>query len=134
MIITRKYLDELGYVCVYRVQGRLGLSDRAGLYEAFPSLFLELNDGVYCKLAGETLHAAVSAAVATLDEVHQIKDAKRLLAQREIVIAIAQEFSENAVCALVDSMGRDAATTTIAERALSRMNTNRRKKPGERDE
>lgn len=124
-------LFDFGYVCVYEAQRRLGLSDRAGLYEAFPNLFVERANGVYCKQAGEALVDAVSMAVAVMNEEYQVKDAKVLVAQREIVVAIAQEFSENSVRALADSIGKNAAAETIAARALRRMDKNRRKKPEE---
>lgn len=124
-------LFDFGYVCVYESQRRLGLSDRAGLYEAFPNLFVERADGVYCKQAGESLVEAVSIALCMMDAEYQVKDAKVPVAQRAIVVAIVQEFSENSVRALADSIGKNAAASTIAKRALRRMDKNRRKKSEE---
>lgn len=122
-----------GYVIAYNKSRNKRVVGAELLHMAFPGLFVDADEGVWCHAAGNTLILSLRRAVNAISKWSQIKDAKKLAIQRELIAAIKVDFTENALHALVESLGKDEAATTIAERALWRRELLRNGKlpPGE---
>lgn len=110
-----------GYVIAYDKTRSRHTTGAELLHAAYPVLFVAADEGVWCHAPGNMLILAVRRAFNRLGMNSPIKAVKEVSTQRELVTAIRFEFNETAVRALVESLGKDAAATTVAERALERV-------------
>lgn len=120
-LLDHDILAAHGYVIAYDKERSRHTTGAELLHAAYPGLFVEADEGVWCHAPGNMLILAVRRAFNKFEVNSPIKAAKVAAVQKELIAAIKFEFDETTVRALVESLGKDAAATAVAERALERV-------------
>jgi hypothetical protein len=118
---AREDLRSRGYAIAYTIPWPKGMPDEKSLHKSFPSMFVVFQAWAWCHRPGEVILKAIRRIVDASNDKHKVTDARKASVQREAIVAIKTEFSEDSIRALTASRGVVESAEIVAERAIARM-------------